>query len=46
VQAGWINQYNYSATAQSDKNNIMLILMYRIQRKNAVQREHVPTTSD
>ncbi|UOE50388.1 DUF2490 domain-containing protein [Mucilaginibacter sp. SMC90] len=46
LQAGWINQYNYSATAQSDKNNIMLILMYRIQRKNAVQREHVPTTSD
>ncbi|WDZ99783.1 DUF2490 domain-containing protein [Mucilaginibacter sp. SJ] len=46
LQAGWINQYNYSAAAKSDKDNIMLILMYRIQRKNAVQREHVPTTSD
>ena len=46
LQAGWINQYNYSATSKSDKNNIILILMYRIHRKNSVQREHVPTTSD
>ncbi|MFC0515636.1 DUF2490 domain-containing protein [Mucilaginibacter angelicae] len=46
LQAGWINQYNYSATAKSDKDNIMLILMYRIQRKNTGQHEQVPTTSD
>lgn len=46
LQGGWINQYNYATTAKSDKDNIILILMYRIQRKNAVQHEHVPTTSD
>ncbi|WP_183556673.1 DUF2490 domain-containing protein [Mucilaginibacter sp. SP1R1] len=46
VQAGWINQRNYTATQSSGKNNIMLMLMYRIQRKNAVQREQVPTTTD
>jgi len=45
-QAGWINQYNYTPDASNNKNNLMLILMYRIQRKNAVQREHLPTTSD
>ena len=46
VQAGWINQYNYTPDASNNKNNLMLMLMYRIQRKNAVQREHLPTTSD
>jgi hypothetical protein len=46
VQAGWINQYNYLPTTTNDKNNLMLILMYRINRKHAAQREHLPTTSD
>jgi hypothetical protein len=45
-QAGWINQYNYTPDASNNKNNLMLILMYRIHRKNGVQREHLPTTSD
>jgi hypothetical protein len=45
-QAGWINQYNYTPEISSNKNNLMLILMYRISRKNATQREHLPTTSD
>lgn len=45
-QAGWINQYNYTPDVSNNKNNLMLILMYRIQRKNAVPREHLPTTSD
>jgi hypothetical protein len=46
VQAGWINQRNYTAQASSAKNNMMLTLMYRINRKNAVEREHLPTTND
>ncbi|WP_184548690.1 DUF2490 domain-containing protein [Mucilaginibacter sp. FT3.2] len=46
VQAGWINQHNYTPTLSSGKNNVMLMLMYRISRKNAVEREHVPTTTD
>lgn len=46
VQAGWINQRNYTANQSSAKNNIMLMLMYRINRKNGEQREQVPTTSD
>jgi hypothetical protein len=46
VQAGWINQRNYTTIQSSAKHNIMLMLMYRINRKNAVQREHVPTTTD
>ena len=46
AQAGWINQRNYTATQSSGKNNIMLMLMYRFTRKNAVEREHVPTTTD
>ncbi|MDN3579421.1 DUF2490 domain-containing protein [Mucilaginibacter flavus] len=46
VQAGWINQRNYTVTQSSGKNNIMLMLMYRINRKNAVQKEQLPTTTD
>jgi hypothetical protein len=46
VQAGWINQRNYVVNQSSAKNNIMLTLMYRINRKNAAQREHLPTTND
>ena len=45
-QAGWINQYNFTEASSNNKNNLMLILMYRIHRKNAVPREHLPTTSD
>jgi len=46
AQAGWINQRNYTTTLSSGKNNIMLMLMYRISRKNAAEKEHVPTTTD
>lgn len=46
VQAGWINQRNYVVNQSSAKNNVMLTLMYRINRKNAAQREHLPTTND
>jgi hypothetical protein len=46
VQAGWLNQRNYTAVQSSAKNNIMLMLMYRINRKNGVARERVPTTTD
>lgn len=46
LQAGWINQRNYTLTQSSGKNNVMLMLMYRINRKNAVESERVPTTTD
>jgi hypothetical protein len=46
VQAGWVNQYNYIPNQSNDKNNILLMLMYRINRKNSAKREHLPSTSD
>lgn len=46
VQAGWLNQYNYSPTYAAAKNNLALTFMYRINRKNAVEREHMPSTAD
>lgn len=46
VQAGWINQYNYIPNQSNDKNNILLMLMYRINRKGASPREHLPSTGD
>jgi hypothetical protein len=46
VQAGWLNQYNYSPTFAADKNNLALTFMYRIIRKNAKPREHMPSTGD
>ena len=46
LQAGWINQRNYTAATSSAKNNMLLMLMYRINRKNSAEREHLPTTSD
>jgi hypothetical protein len=46
VQAGWINQYNYVPNLSNDKNNMIVMLMYRINRKNSAKREHLPSTSD
>lgn len=46
VQAGWLNQTNFTASTNSGKNNVMLMLMYRINRKNSQQREQLPTTTD
>jgi hypothetical protein len=46
VQAGWLNQTNFTASTSSGKNNVMLMLMYRINRKNGQQREQLPTTTD
>lgn len=46
AQAGWLRQANYTATTGSAKDNIMLMLMYRINRKNSAQREQLPTTTD
>lgn len=46
VQAGWLNQYNFSPAFAADKNNLALTFMYRINRKNAKPREHMPSTGD
>ncbi|TFF38883.1 DUF2490 domain-containing protein [Mucilaginibacter psychrotolerans] len=46
AQAGWLNQTNFTERTSSGKNNVMLMLMYRINRKNSQQREQLPTTTD
>ncbi|MBE9664882.1 DUF2490 domain-containing protein [Mucilaginibacter boryungensis] len=46
LQAGWINQYNYVPNLSNDKDNVLLMLMYRINRKNSAKREHMPSTGD
>lgn len=46
VQAGYLDQYNYSLTSDGAKNNLAITVMYRINRKNTTPKEHVPTTHD
>jgi hypothetical protein len=46
IQAGLIDQYNYSLTTAGAKNNVAITVLYRINRKNATPKEHVPTTND
>ena len=46
VQLGWLNQYNYSLSSAGAKNNLALIVGYRIQRKNSKPKEHIPTIGD
>ncbi|RWY47950.1 DUF2490 domain-containing protein [Mucilaginibacter gilvus] len=46
VQAGWLDQYNYSLTTAGAKNNLAITVMYRINRKNTKPKEHIPTTID
>lgn len=46
VQAGYLDQYNYSLTSAGAKNNLAITVMYRINRKNTTPKEHVPTTND
>ncbi|WDF54755.1 DUF2490 domain-containing protein [Mucilaginibacter sp. KACC 22063] len=44
VQAGWINQFNNGTTISNDKNNMMLMVMYSIQRKKPGAQ--LPTIKD
>ncbi|GAA4339956.1 DUF2490 domain-containing protein [Mucilaginibacter gynuensis] len=46
VQAGWLNQYNYTLTSAGDKNNLAITVIYRINRKAAKPNEHMPSTID
>jgi hypothetical protein len=46
VQAGYLDQYNYSLTSAGAKNNLAITVMYRINRKNSKPKEHIPTTND
>ena len=46
VQAGLLDQYNYNLASAGAKNNLAITVMYRINRKNAKPKEHIPTTND
>ncbi len=46
LQAGWMNQYNNLPASTNDKNNMMVVFMYNIQRKKGPQHEQLPTTKD
>lgn len=46
VQVGWLNQYNYSLSSAGAKNNLALMVGYRISRKNGKPKEHIPTIGD
>jgi hypothetical protein len=44
VQAGWINQYNYTPTGSNAKNNFLLSCQYRLPSKG--KSEKVPSFQD
>ena len=46
LQVGWLNQYNYTPTVAGAKNNLVILLNYRILRKGSKPKEHIPTTDD
>lgn len=46
LQAGWMNQYNNLPTSTNDKNNMMVVFIYNIQRRKGPQHEQLPTTKD
>lgn len=47
LQAGWINQYNHNyLTYSGNKNNLLVILIYQINRKNKPAANELPTTKD
>ncbi|MCD8741837.1 DUF2490 domain-containing protein [Mucilaginibacter roseus] len=46
IQAGWMNQYNYTLTSAGAKNNLAILLQYRINRKKSKPREHIPSIHD
>jgi hypothetical protein len=43
LSAGWINQKNYMPVKSHDKDNIIVMPIYRIQFKHATTREHILT---
>ncbi|GAB2684568.1 hypothetical protein GCM10027037_02190 [Mucilaginibacter koreensis] len=45
-QAGWINQYNHFVANSGNKNNLLLILMYQINRKKKPTVDELPTFKD
>lgn len=46
LQAGWMNQYNNLPASTNDKNNMMVVFIYNIQRKKGRQHEQLPTIKD
>ncbi len=46
IQAGWMNQYNYSLTTAGAKNNLAINVQYRINRKNTKPKEYIPSIHD
>ncbi len=46
AQLGWVNQYNTTATSTSDKNNMLVNVIYQIKRKKHAAHEELPTVKD
>jgi len=46
LQAGWMNQYNNLPASTNDKNNMMMVFIYNIQRKKGPPHEQLPTIKD
>ena len=56
VQAGWVNQANYTAARNGPtgfvpqtnvaKNNLVLSVLYRINRTDESNRQYVPSQQD
>ena len=43
LQAGWINQYDHPLEGSTTKNYAAFTAIYRIHRKNAAEREYMPS---
>ena len=44
AQLGWVNQYNYTTTASGSKNNLVVTLIYTLDRGD--DQERIPATVD
>ncbi|RYZ93740.1 MAG: DUF2490 domain-containing protein [Sphingobacteriaceae bacterium] len=46
VQAGWMNQYNYTIAKAGGKSNLAINVQYRFNRKNTKPKEYIPSMHD
>ncbi|MGV8879349.1 MAG: DUF2490 domain-containing protein [Sphingobacteriaceae bacterium] len=46
IQAGWVDQYNYTTVSANDKNYLLLSFLYRINRNANEKHERLPSHMD